>query len=271
MLYANEKIYGDGFSSTAELVGDGTVVHVNGEPRYLTRKPRTAPYGSLGPTFESSLKAFSREEIKNRAIHLANTESRISDMVDFEGKDQNGTNYCWIFGCIGAFEFVRRKQGNPHQPLSPASAGGPITGYRNVGGWGEDGHRRLKEVGVCRTVLWPDTAISAKYLTAEVQQDYANHKIVESYDGQSNNVEQLWTLLLLGIPCPLGLDWWGHLIWACDVVVLPDGTLGTRIRNSWNDAWGSKNKHGRGGFSVLTEAKSRGDFFGIGSVTNSAL
>lgn len=261
-LYAGEKIYGD--HNAHELVGTNGQVFAGGEVRYLSALPRKAAYGSLGgPTFAQRYgAAFSRDEIRTRALELERTESRLSDLIDFASKDQNGTNYCWINGVVGALECARRKQNLPHISLSPASAGGPITNYRNVGGWGEDGLKYLTQTGVCRSELWPDNEIRAGRLTGDVKRDYLNFKIMEFVDVETNNVEQLWSLLVRRIPCFLGLNWWGHLVYAVDVVVLPDGTLATRIRNSWGQ-WGAQNKWGVWGFGVLSESKSRGDAGGV--------
>jgi len=275
MLYHGEQIFGD--HNFRQLIGNGRSVMAGGEPRYLVdgygepcSKPRVSAYGSIqGATpFHERFTVLSREEIRERAIDLERTESRVSDLINFSSKDQNGTSYCWNNGVVGAVEACREMAGLPYVSLSPASVGGPITGYRNVGGWGEDALKYISENGIARSELWPDNAIEPKYMTAEVKADYENHQILEWFDLETDNVLQLWTMLVHRIPVPLGLNWWGHLIYGCDVVVQGNSLL-TRIRNSWNDIWGAKNKHGVGGFGVLEESRSRGSQFGVRAVTAS--
>lgn len=272
MPLQNPLIIGD--HNFKQFVGDGKTVMAGGELRYLSALPRTAPYGSLGvPVFEDSFTAFSRQEIMDRAVALDEQEGQVCDLIDYQPKNQNGLPYCWIYGCVGALEATRRVRGLPYEELSPESAGGPITGYRSRGGYGEEGLRYLSATGCCRQSLWPKQKIGSQAnITPEVKADYEHHRITEWFDCQTGNVEQLWTMLVLGFPCPLGLDWWGHLIFACGVAVdrQANKIVGTTIRNSWGD-WGSKNKHGVSGFSVLTEGKSRGDFYGVRSVTASTL
>jgi len=271
MLYAGEKVYDD--HNAHELTGDGKVVFAGGEMRMLSAMPRKSAYGSIGvPTFGDNFKVMTRSEIIDRAVYLDENEAQISDLLDYPSKDQNGLPYCWIYGCVGALEAIRRVQGLPYVELSAESAGGPITGYRSRGGYGEEGLQYLSKTGVANQSLWPKNKVGGpSNVTAEVKADYENHRIKEWFDCETNNVEQLWTMLVLGFPCPLGLNWWGHLIFACGVVVdrASNKITGTRIRNSWAESWGAKNKHGVGGFGVLTESKSRGDFFGVRSVTAS--
>ena len=186
-----------------------------------------------------------------------------------------GVHNCWIYGTTGAVEAVRRVQGfKEWVELSPESAGGPITGYRSRGGYGEEGLKYGSSVGFAAQTLWPRQKIGGpSNITAEVKASYENHKIGEWFDGKTNSLNQLWSLLLMGMPCPLGLNWWGHLIYACDVVVdrAANKIVGTRIRNSHGKDAHSKNKHGVAGFLTLTPGKSQGDFFGIRSVTKSTL
>jgi hypothetical protein len=262
-LYHGEVVYGD--SNWRELVGDGSTIRIGSDDRLLSYRPRTVPYGHAGaPTFEAAgFKAFDRKELKERADELEAKKARLSDLITWKPKDQNGTPLCWSFGSCGACETARVAAGMPYISLSPASCAGPITGYHLRGGWGHDFLEQAAKTGIATSALWPDYSFKVRP-NAEIESSYQDHKVLEWFDLQSNNVDQLWTMLVLGIPCPLGLDWWGHLIFAVDYVP----GQGTRIRNSWGD-WGAANDHGVMGFSVLTEGKSRGDSYGVRAVTPS--
>ena len=270
-LFAGEKVFDD--SNIAELVGSNGVVMAGGEPRYLTSKPRPTAYGSAGmPTFDAGgFTAFSESEIIRRATILQDKYQRISDSITWKPKDQNGTPLCWSFGSCGACEVSRVQGGMPYESLSPASCAGPITGYSLRGGYGEEFLKQAKETGIASSKLWPDYSFKGGHSlrTPEVEESYENHKILTVYDCRSNDLLQLWTMLVLGKPCPLGLDWWGHLVFACDVVVERGIIVGTRFRNSWGD-WEAKNVHGVSGFGVLSPAKSRGDCYAVVEMTSYA-
>lgn len=268
MLYAGETIYDD--HNLDEIVGKNGEVFVGGEMRYLTSKPRQTAYGSAGlPTFDGTFAAFNEAEIIRRATALQLSQTRISDCIYWKSKDQDGTPLCWSFGSVGACEVKIVQQGLPYTSLSPASCAGPITGYNMRGGWGEEVLKQAREVGIARSSLWSDYSFKVRP-NEEIKEDYLNHKIIDAYDCRSNDLLQLYTMLVLGHPCPLGLDWWGHLVFACDVVVENGVIVGVRIRNSWGDSWGAKNKHGVGGFGVLAPSKSRGDCYAVAQMTSFA-
>lgn len=266
MMYSGEKVYDD--SNYQELVGDGTQVVAGGEVRYLAAQPRNRPYGALAGSkpFAADFQVIPRSEWSARIKEMEQRQSRLSDLATWQPLDQNGTSYCWIFGCVNALMLTRAAQGLPHVRLSPASAGCIIKDFRNQGGWGGDGIEFLSQHGCCNTTLWPEDAINRKYATPAADADRANHKILEFWEGDENNFNQLMTLLLLRYPCPLGLDWWSHLICACDPVEIESGRYGVRIWNSWGN-WGAANRHGMMGFSVLAENKARGDFYGVRQAT----
>lgn len=272
-VYGEQSEFGT-TNNYRELVGDGKQVSIGGEARLLTYQKRVSAYGSIGaPTFEDAgFKELTEAEILDKAIYLDEQEAQLYHLIDFPAKDQNGLPYCWIYGTTGAVECVRKLQGLPYVELSPESAGGPITNYRSRGGYGEEGLKFGSQTGFASQDLWPRQRIGGpSNVTAEVKASYENHKIKEWFDCQTNNLRQLWTLLLAGHPCPLGLDWWGHLIYACGVAAdrQKSQIVGTVIRNSHGRDAHSKNKHGVAGFLTLSPSKSRGDAFGIRSVTAS--
>src|SRR5690606_36330226 len=107
-----------------------------------------------------------KERIKEReAKGLTNRE--LCKLAGIAPLNQNGTNYCWANGVIQCMQIIRAKSGDPHKPLSPASVAGPITNFRNVGGWGDQALDRIREHGANFQEDWPANAIDRRYHTPE--------------------------------------------------------------------------------------------------------
>ena len=180
---------------------------------------------------------YDESEWEPRAAELEKTKSNLSSLAKLLGVpvlDQRNTNYCWVFGVLGAFMLLRATQGQKAVRLSSASIGGPVTGFRNVGGWGRDSIVQLQTAGAVPSELWADTDINPKLWTPENKAIAKNYTCPEWFNLQPRNLKQLVSLLLRGIPVAVGFDWWGHLVYAVDVVFV-NGRIGIRIRNSWGD------------------------------------
>lgn len=176
-------------------------------------------------------------EWQARAEEMDQRKSKLSDIAIAGGVpvlNQLNTNYCWIFGPTGAYMLVRCIQGQPMVELSPASGGGPITNWKNVGGWGEQGLQWIVDNGLVPTSRWPATAIDRRYYTEENKAIAKEYRCTEWWRLEPRNIKQLVSCLLRRIPVTVGYSWWGHQVYACDVVYI-NGKLGIRIRNSWGD------------------------------------
>ena len=177
-------------------------------------------------------------EWEDRANEKEKTQSRLSDIITYSQmppKNQQKTNYCWIFGVTGAFQTVRAVMNEPQIELSPASAGGPITGYKNVGGWGLPALQFVSDKGLVPSSIWNDTAYNAKNLYTEANKKIAlDFRCPEWWKLESDSLEQAASCVLQNIPVPAGYDWWGHLIYLVDLVFI-GGVPCFRIRNSWGD------------------------------------
>lgn len=247
-LYPGEKII-------TEL--DPTPVTPGGySTGYRKRDYSAFPCGSLGYAKPLELPLIPRSEWDDRIAEMESTKSRLSDLVlaaDIPSLDQNGTNYCWINGVVTACETLRCLAGLPYVKLSPASGGAPIKSFRNQGGWGGEALEWISKYGICTAATWPANAIDRRYYTEAAKQEALRFRVTESSDVEEYDFDALMTMLFHRIPCPLGLDWWGHLICAMDPVKTGTRQYGCRIRNSWGEDYGFR------GFSVLSESKSRGD------------
>jgi hypothetical protein len=182
-------------------------------------------------------------------------KSRLSDIVNQAGlpcKDQNGTNYCWINAPVHCIEIMRLLQNQETVILSPASAGAPIKGFRNVGGWGLEGLRYLQDNGCCPVEKWPANAIDRKYYTEENKALARYYRQLEWWELRPRNTKQLVSCLLRRIPVAVGLNWWGHEVTYYEPVWL-DGTVAIRQRNSWGLGWGTQ------GYGILQGSRFPAD------------
>lgn len=220
---------------------------------YAPRDYERQPEGSVPFTGPLDMPNIARDEWKDRIEYMEQTESRLSDAFKRGGVpvlNQGRTNYCWINGVVHAVMLRRYLDGQPMQSLSPASAGAKIKNYRNVGGWGAQAIEGISKYGLAPVELWPANAIDRSHDTDQTRRTAAKYKVDEWYELRSNDFDQMASCLLRGMPVPIGLNWWRHLVCALDLVVLDNGEFGTMIINSWGTNWGD------GGFGVLTERKS---------------
>ena len=237
--------------SNAERVADGSMAR-----GYIERDWSSEPFGASGFAVPLNVPLIHRDEWRPRIQAIEESGSLLSDMALRGGvktKFQASTNYCWANGPTLALQICRVKQGAKDVELSPASIAAPITGYRNVGGWGTKALSKIVADGASPVSFWPPNAIDQRYDNAQSRAARAAYKITEWADVEPRNFDALMTCLLMGAPCPVAYMWWGHLVCAVDPVALPNGEFGVRIWNSWGPTWGDK------GFAVLTEKKATPD------------
>jgi hypothetical protein len=200
-----------------------------------------------------------RSEWSERIAEMDAKQMWPKDHIRFRSYDQGSLGYCWINGPCQACTTLRDMQGHPHVRYSSASVGGPIKHYRNEGGWPEEGVDYLIRHGAVTQDLWPNNSLD-RSLYEPTLDDRRFHKATEAYKCSRESFDEAITAVLRGHIGTVSYMWWGHAITGAVRVVNLDGTdrWGLEIRNSWGDDWGSKNRHGVGGFSVL-EYPGRGD------------
>lgn len=159
--------------------------------------------------------------------------------------DQSQSNYCWGNGPVSGAMHLRYAQGESPVYLSAASVCGPISGYRNEGGWGLDAVKFLVSTGCVRDSLWPNAAIDRSYASkAEVKADYPRHKLLSAnldLGATGKMFDEVATCVLLGAPVPVGYNGWGHEV-VCVSLTIENGKPYLILRNSWGDSWDGGDK-----------------------------
>lgn len=194
------------------------------DPEAAFAKPMTIP-------------KLSRQEIKERAKDREQSKSRIFDIMAQAGVkplNQGNTPYCWVNGPTDCIQVARVLMGAPHVPLSPASVGAPVKGYRAVGGWAIEALKYGCEHGWCPQSSWPANAIDRKYDTEASRAERSKYAIAPDgwIDIPKDDWDAVFTCLVLGFPCTLAHLEWSHLVTAIDVMILANGELAALCRNS---------------------------------------
>ncbi len=217
------------------------------------RGPRDYAYGDVASPFPSDL-LIPSSDWQGMIQEMEERKTRLSDRIAQVGlpcKDQQQTNFCWINAPTHCVEIVRVKQNQKMVILSPASAGGPIKNFRNVGGWGKEGLEYIVENGLVPVENWPANAIDKRYYTEANKAIALNYRVVEWWELRPKTLAEVMSCLLRRIPIAVGYNWWSHEVSLVDPV-WTNGAPGGRLRNSWGMSWP---KPGASGYSILQGSK----------------
>ena len=222
----------------------------------LSARPNKGGYAhsAVAEPFPSSL-LIPRSEWQARIQEMKVRKSRIIDVCDQAGlyaKDQMQTNFCWCNAPVHAAEVLRVVQGQNAVVLSAASVGGPIKGYWNVGGWGNEALQYIVANGIVPADRWPNTAINRKYHTADNVNLAMNFRVVEWWELEPGNLDQHVSCILRGFPVAVGLAWWGHEVLDTFLDWI-DGDVAVGFDNSWGRAWGENGRGVRQGRKILAD------------------
>lgn len=231
---------------------------------YEARDFEQEPFGSLPFAAPFSIPVIPRVEWRERIEEMTRTKSRLSDLCTQAGwkpKHQARTLFCWINGPTMAFEQARIVAGHKHIPLSPASVGSKITGFRNRGGWGTQGVRYGAEHGWVPEEFWPANAIDRRYDTPATMAMRAQHQIDDWVDCRPRNFDEMMTCSLLRMPGLRADNRWAHLVGIDDPLYLSNGRFAVRCPNSGL----GRNAQG---FTILDETFGGPDECLFVSVTN---
>lgn len=228
---------------------------VNGEKRFLSLTPRNLAERPRGkPLSAYGIHLIPRDEWPNRIAALKKASAGLMALTyQIPPYDQDGTNYCWANAPCQGWTAMAYQQGRPLYRISAASVGGPITGYRNVGGYGLDAVQFLAEKGGVNEALWPSNDISSAYdKKAEVRADRPRNKLtamLADLGASGKMFDEVATCVLLGAPCPVGYNWWSHEVLAVGLDQ-KGGKYYLVLRNSWGD-------YEDHGFFLLPEGKGK--------------
>lgn len=230
---------------------------------YRERNFETAPFGTYANPFSGELIA--RDEWAERAEALDAAKATAEHLARFANVpilNQKQLPYCWVYGVVGAMSVAYAQAGLPVGYLSATSAGAKIKNYVRVGGWAGEAIEGIQRFGVSSIEYWPEAVLDRRFDTPEQRENAAKHKAVEFEELPSQSFDAVATALLTGFPVTLGLNWWGHLVFATRLVVLGRNQFGVVIRNSWGPDWETN------GQAVLVESRSTPhEAFTIRSVT----
>lgn len=216
----------------------------------LSLERRRTPFGAMEKAPAFSLPQIPSSEYQARIKEMEELGSSISQRMVRAGipsKDQQSTNFCWIFSTVSAYECRRMLQGETYINFSPASCGGILTNGRNVGGWCEQAIKGIDQYGLAPDSMWDSTQISGRR-SADLLKKMKTFDVPSFAEVTPNSLPDLMTAGLSYTPLAVGLNWWGHAILFCEPVWL-DGAVAYRFRNSWGASYGSN------GFGILQGRK----------------
>lgn len=222
----------------------------SGQGKGLQLGKRMTGFGKIygAPPLPNEL-LIDESEWQDRIEEMEKMKTRLSDLVKgLPPKSQGNSNFCWCNSPVYAMEVLRIVQNQKPVRYSPASVGGPIKNFKNVGGYAEESVRYLVEHGVVEEEFWPANAIDAKYYTEENRERAKKNLIIEWWELEPRNIRQLMSVLLRRMPVCVGLNWWRHEVTYEDPIWL-NGKPGFRFRNNWGDEWGDH------GYGILQDSK----------------
>lgn len=199
-------------------------------------------------------------EMPERIRQAEMDKTRLSDLrmaadngSPIKSLDQNGVGYCWNHSVASGCMLARAYDGQPYVRLSPFAVGCALTQFRDRGGWNPWAAEFVAEHGIPDVEHWPERSMSRDHDTDETWANARLHRVVEAWWDMERSIydrnlslQQLFSALLAGIPCPCDFGWWRHSVLGVDVLDLEPSRrfddymrYGLRIWNSWSNSWGA--------------------------------
>jgi hypothetical protein len=238
---SNFKLFADEAAAANDGMGTG----------YAQRDYAVAPLGTYAD--ESTKPIIPRSDWEDIIREKTERKANLFELFKFRKMpilNQRQRPYCWAYGTVGAMMLSYAKTG-PYVPhLSATSVAAKVKNYRDVGGWAGEALDGIRKYGVSTLEYWPEAQLDRRFDTPEQRNNASLHKHIEFAELPSRSFESLATALLSDDATTLGLTWWGHLVYAFELVVIERGRFGVRGANSWDYSWGDN------GLFVLDEARA---------------
>ena len=166
---------------------------------------------------------------------LSNVRNAGNGGQPIPSRDQDGKGYCWAHSSTSAALICRAAAGLPYADLSASGPGLHGRGYRDEGGWGAESLEWIAANGIPTSQFWPQQSMSRSNDNPAMRANAKLHEFSQWMDLEPNNLDQLVTCLLSGIPVVSDFNWWSHSVCAIDLVSVNPFSI--RIWNSWGDSW----------------------------------
>ncbi|TXH44896.1 MAG: hypothetical protein E6Q97_32080 [Desulfurellales bacterium] len=197
------------------------------------------PFGSFGfaaPFSEED--EIPEEQWPDLISDMVRTKSRLSDiladaMPPVKPFHQGQTSTCWAQAAVYAVQCANALQGKPTVLLSPASVAGPITGYRDQGGWPTRALEYIVDEGVAEQSLWAPNAVTKNNSNAAgVKESRVKNKVTEWRDLKPRRYQQTITNLIRRRPVIAAYNKISHAVLLVDPVIGKNGSIDVFSHNS---------------------------------------
>lgn len=138
---------------------------------------------------------------------------------------QLDSNFCWCYSAVHGMTLSRVMSGMPFVRFSPHALACKIKNFRNDGGWSAHAAEEIAKRGCPTVAKWPHASWSRQYDNAETWAEAQLYRTTEGwidldapiYDRDLSK-QQVLTLMIYGIPCPIDVMSMGHAMCGMDAV-----------------------------------------------------
>lgn len=217
------------------------------------RGHQAAPEGhstnGYSSSFASHFQLIPRSEWRERIKTQRLLNGAIDQRINWASVNQGKFPTCWAAGVCAAFTAARAFQGLSIVRPSTMSIAVPISGGHRGGFVGEAVEYFIRH----GAALENDWLADNPRLQRGPKIDAAREALRITSALELSSFDELATAALLGIPCAVWSDRWGHAFMSCSLLEVESDHFALRCRNNWGESWGDKNQNGFGGFLDLSE------------------
>lgn len=160
-------------------------------------------------------------------------KTQISDMRNVGMADgskvphlqQGNSNYCWFYAATHGLMLNRILYNQPYVLFSPHAGACKMKNFANQGGWSAHAAEWISKNGVPTVDKWPHQSRSKQYDNAETWKEAQLYRTTEGFIDLDSphydrdlSFQEVLTLMIYGIPCPVDFNWWTHAVLGMDAV-----------------------------------------------------